>query len=904
MRYKYPNNDMHYISSMFRKLIFLSTITLLATWLSSEAKPSVKKAPTPSWVVQHNTKSTQKVNKRDINNGYYLTFYDEQINIPLQSEYTHLIKHIQNESGVQNSSEISISFAGTYQTLTFHTVDIIRDGKRINKLNIPSIKVINAEPSLADYQLHEYYNAVLILDDVRKGDKIDIAYTIKGFNPIFNDKFDRFLALYTSTPILNYNLSIISASNKKLNYKCYNEIEEPEIKTKSGNTIYSWHVDELSPYESEGNPPAWYRGYKYIEISEYDSWAQVASWANKLFEGSVSNLPEPLKQQADKWYRETENDKEKYALKALRFVQNEIRYLGLEIGEYSHRPHLPSKTYRNRYGDCKDKTVLLVALLRYKDIDAHPLLISTYLGEKVIETLPAAGRFDHVIAEIKLGNRVIHVDPTMSHQRGDIFHTYIPDYGLGLKVSSDTKGLSDISFLNENKTIIDERLEVSYDAESKLDVKTVYIGADADKMRYRLSVSGMSEMESDYENFYTEKYGEAEVRDLLIIEDDTVKNEITIYEYYTLYNIWEESDGQQVLQPTSSIIADTRSYMDKTVLDRPVYLSHPENITHTVKMVMPDDWDEIPSDEIDIDRSHYRFTCDFYAEGDIITLRYNYESRAKYIPASDAEQYADDYDEMSEYLSFNLTRNKKVLDTVSAMEDKGGAASINWIAVFAALLIAGGTFYILLHANKQNVQAEIFTDAPISGWLIFFAFILCLKPLIYLYTLFSEDYFSTASWYIFSELGQTGLQLFLLLTIMCWALMIVFSIWVLIWFFQKRDIFPKMFITMALIEVGISLLVVLMAVLLKDSFERFYPEVVEESITDLVRSVIYAAIWISAVRNSHKVKRVFTKPYQYNSATYYEAHSPQEEEEQDKVEDHSTYMPPQTEEPGEEDKEV
>ena len=41
----------------------------------------------------------------------------------------------------------------------------------------------------------------------------------------------------------------------------------------------------------------------------------------------------------------------------------EIRYYSVSLGESSHRPHTPAEVLRNRYGDCKDKSLLLVTIL-------------------------------------------------------------------------------------------------------------------------------------------------------------------------------------------------------------------------------------------------------------------------------------------------------------------------------------------------------------------------------------------------------------------------------------------------------------------------------------------------------------------------------------------------------------
>src|SRR5207248_3294814 len=91
------------------------------------------------------------------------------------------------------------------------------------------------------------------------------------------------------------------------------------------------------------------------------------------------------------------------ALPALRFVQDDVRYLGIEIGPSSHRPHPPAAVLDQRFGDCKDKSLLLVTLLRALGVEAWPVLLHTSLGRALDEWLPTAVAFNHVVVLARVG---------------------------------------------------------------------------------------------------------------------------------------------------------------------------------------------------------------------------------------------------------------------------------------------------------------------------------------------------------------------------------------------------------------------------------------------------------------------------------------------------------------------
>ena len=81
-----------------------------------------------------------------------------------------------------------------------------------------------------------------------------------------------------------------------------------------------------------------------------------------------------------------------------RFVRDEISYSAIEFGARAVIPHAAGRTLANRYGDCKDHSVLLQRLLHAAGIRAHLALISTR-GDVEAE-FPSFAQFDHMIVAV------------------------------------------------------------------------------------------------------------------------------------------------------------------------------------------------------------------------------------------------------------------------------------------------------------------------------------------------------------------------------------------------------------------------------------------------------------------------------------------------------------------------
>ena len=84
----------------------------------------------------------------------------------------------------------------------------------------------------------------------------------------------------------------------------------------------------------------------------------------------------------------------------LDYLDREVRYTGIEFGEAAIVPHDPAETLAKKYGDCKDKATLLVAMLRAAGIPAYVAILDAGVRMDVPVDLPGMGMFDHAIVYV------------------------------------------------------------------------------------------------------------------------------------------------------------------------------------------------------------------------------------------------------------------------------------------------------------------------------------------------------------------------------------------------------------------------------------------------------------------------------------------------------------------------
>jgi hypothetical protein len=178
------------------------------------------------------------------------------------------------------------------------------------------------------------------------------------------------------------------------------QVKEARVDGRVRWTLEQGVVDEMD--EMDANLPSDEPGWPSVEFTSGASWENIASVYRGMTEGRVRNddarpLLNGLKAPAPGAATSSYGD---YIGKVVERLHREVRYTGVEFGSARLIPEYPSETLRRRFGDCKDKSTLLVAALRASGIDAYMALLSAGDDQDVSPDLPGLGLFDHAIVYV------------------------------------------------------------------------------------------------------------------------------------------------------------------------------------------------------------------------------------------------------------------------------------------------------------------------------------------------------------------------------------------------------------------------------------------------------------------------------------------------------------------------
>lgn len=831
--------------------VFLIGVNLLHI-LPTFGQPTLSQSPIPQWVESIEVKGRRPEAKK-ISEGYYFKLLDYQLHAEQQVAYTHVIREIVNESGVQYGSDISVTFSPSYQQLRFHDLWVIREGRRINALHIDKFNLVAIEQDAASFIYNGDYSAYLVLDDIRVGDQIEYSYSITGRNPVFEGRFFEDIYLQGSVPISQLHTSILASPSRALKVKAFNGAPAPIIQPIGRLSRYQWQRDMVEASQYESYTPSWINTYQHVQLSEYADWGAVGEWAQRInpVPGAIGGA---LAAKTDDLFRQSGQDAKKFANAVIRFVQDEIRYTGVEIGEYSHKAHQPDKVFTQRYGDCKDKSLLLVSMLRHAGIDAYLALVSTTLINKIEDQLPSPSVFNHAIVQFEIDEKPYWADPTISHQGGDLDSRSMPIYGSALVLATPRSEFKHVASNQSGKIKCEERYTLSSDEEAlaTLNVETIYSGHEADQLRSQLAYSSIWDTEKSYLDYYSKLYPEITSTDSLHISDDRALNRITLLERYRIPAFLTKNEaGYHQADLYAQMIYDRLPAIPATKT-QPIAVNYPNDVEYRIAVVSPYGWDMQRSNFF-LDRDSYVFGTSTFAKADTLIIDYQFKYHTTAIPVSKRAEFASDVKTIADqHLSKVLTIN------IAAVTNNRGFA---WYAFLWTSVLLGLTAYLGYVAYKKPFPPKTdpethYLYGQVGGWLILPLLTFLIVPIAVLIFLVTSGHFDTAVWN--AHQGTTSnipFKLLVAFELTGNLIVIGLSIICAIFMLKRKAMLPPL-------AVGFYLFNFIFVL-----FDYLFPQAIPAlkavhigDVISVIKAFVFAAIWIPYFMLSSRVRETFVNP--------------------------------------------
>jgi len=650
----------------------------------------------PNWA-QRADAAEGRVPREDVRWGIYGILTDHQVRITDRGvvEYFRRVRKVLSPTAVQNASEVSIDFDPSFQRLVLHDVVLVRGAKRVNQLDVANVRVIEKERD-ADQDIYDgSLTALLFLNDVRPGDIIDYSYSLEGSNPLLGAKYADEFDFSSPFPVREMRHRVIAPVSRTFYWRA-SRGTKPTAERSGGEQIFSWTRHNVVAQDVEDDTPEWYDPWETLQISEYATWRDVAAWADDLFRADDASRA-AARALAAKIRREHPAHDEQLAA-AVRFVQDDIRYLGIEMGRNSHEPHQPAATLTQRYGDCKDKAFLLSMLLRELGIEAYPALVNTKLRRRLDVFLPSPFLFDHVITEVIDGGKTYWIDATIADQGGTLATIDTPNDERALVVRAGTTALATIETRGGGSV----RIRQSYAANdltspASLDVEAVYSGRSADEIRAKLSEQSSAELAKHEINRYAADTPDIVAAQPLRIRDDRVHDTISLRERYIIANFFR--GGRWTYVPRS--IEKHLQRPELIVRTMPLAVDSPLDIEETTEIHLPSALRANARDAV-VHTPALRYERRVERRGATIVLHDALRSTADSVPLARVAEHVAALNDLSRGLGVTFAAEPR------------GAGGWAWTLGLAAF-VSGCTSLAVRRRKRSRQRAGHVEEAPLAA---------------------------------------------------------------------------------------------------------------------------------------------------------------------------------------------
>src|SRR3984957_2477347 len=423
-------------ASMHRITFTLATCLALQFAFAGD-KPEF--GPPPPWIHAPDV-STAEAAPTDAAVRIILSDWQFNLSASGGEAYFDSLMRVQTSQGLNALGTLTLPWNPETDTLTVHKLHIVRGTQVIDVLaNGQTFTVLRRENSLEYATLNGVLTAVIQPAGLQVGDTIDLAFSIKRSDPILAGAAVWVGGGRPHVPISRLRIRGEWAAPLAIRGKASDSLTGVKEKRDGDATEVTAVLDHPAPLLPPNGAPARYRTGRQIQFSSFNSWSEVAERFAPLYaRASTLSAQSPLNAEVAR-IRAAAPDAGSRAMGALVLVQDQVRYVFLAMNEGALVPADADVTWSRRFGDCKGKTALLLALLHALGIEAEPVAVNTFLGDSVKTGLPMIEAFNHVLVRAVIDGKSYWLDGSRSGDRR-LEELTIPPYYWGLPLVSRRGG--------------------------------------------------------------------------------------------------------------------------------------------------------------------------------------------------------------------------------------------------------------------------------------------------------------------------------------------------------------------------------------------------------------------------------------------------------------------------------
>jgi len=312
---------------------------------------------------------------------------------------------------VSSVGQTQVQYSDSLQTLEIlEAYTVTKDGQRID---VPADKIITQQlpassgaPTFSDNKVKN-----VVFPQVEVGATLNLRYRLRQVKPYLPGVFSAFTAFNPFVDIQAGDIVLRAPEKLKL-YVSSRTVQGGEVKSSvPGRREWRWTYGDAKAISPEPGSVMVETISPYVEISTLEAYPRLAE-AYMIGAAPAAKVTPAVQKLAEEITAGI-TDRRAQAEALYRWVSLQIRYVALAMGTGGYVPHQADDIIAARYGDCKDKTTLLAALLHARGIRAMPVLANTGAAFSLPDTA-ILGAFNHAITYLPDWDLYVDSTPGMA----------------------------------------------------------------------------------------------------------------------------------------------------------------------------------------------------------------------------------------------------------------------------------------------------------------------------------------------------------------------------------------------------------------------------------------------------------------------------------------------------------
>jgi tetratricopeptide (TPR) repeat protein len=566
-----------------------ASLLMVATGASAQ---QVERSPAPDWVApappNEPAPAVGDAAVRALAFDHQILFDDTGVHT-----YTFQRFQVLTRQGLSSVGTVSLVWSPERQTMQVHSLRIVRGDQTIDVLADQAFETLRRESSLESDMLDGRLTATIQPRDLRVGDILELAFTDHDSNGVLAPHLEAFEGLGAGQTIDRYRLLARWSNTRPLRVMASQPWADIQPRRVRGDWVYEVEARNLTPERVPDDLPQRFSLFRTVQFTDFASWAEASSLMAPLYETGATLEPDsPLQGEIERIRAAYDTDADRAAA-ALRLVEDQVRYLALSMGQGNYVPMSADEVWRSRYGDCKGKTVLLLALLKGLGIEAEAVLVSTGWGDGLDAQLPLLSWFDHVIVRAQVDGTARWMDGTRIGDR-TLEDLIPPPYRWGLPVRPEGAGLEPIVQPPLTRPSMDYIAEIDaragIDADAAMTLDLVFHGDSATALRAQIGNIPPDQLETMMKSQW-EGSDAGMVIDSVESRYDEAENTLHLVMRGSTRMSWINGSGGRVMAMSGSALSLPSGAERRGILapykDFPYAIAHPSLIRSIQRVILP-----------------------------------------------------------------------------------------------------------------------------------------------------------------------------------------------------------------------------------------------------------------------------------------------------------------------------